>query len=90
MRSVPPVVLLLGGVQREQQAGFSAGAAAVDVRRAEPLGRGCDIARGVVRESRTVAPNKPTGATGRRERRLYGPSCCTFLGVVDFFQACFR
>lgn len=55
MRPVHPVILLLCGVQRQQQAGLSAGTTAVDVRRAEPVGRGCYIARGVVREGRTVA-----------------------------------
>lgn len=63
LHAVHPVVHLLHRVQREQQTGAATGAPAVDVRRDEPA-RGVRLrARFVVLESRTVAENKPAGAS---------------------------
>lgn len=61
MWAVRPVVRLLRPLQRQQQAGFAAGAVALDIRRPQPvdrLGGGCSM---LVREDCPLAQDNRPG-----------------------------
>ena len=61
LRAFQPVVHMLRHVQRQQQAGSAAGAAAVDLRHPQPVDRLLGSRGIVVREDRPLAQGNTTG-----------------------------